>query len=321
MGLGDFLRKHAKTPLLEHFLMAGVNGVIATNSESILAAARACFGRHQCAPCDPRLHLRLWVDSRGCTQPPWPKPFFRGLDHLVFAGFDSQNSILIDLRSCRAIGRFSPAMGGHQVTWKTLVFPVLISIMSATVGITELHCGCVARGGKGLLLVGRSGAGKSTLSLALAQGGFTYLTDDRTFLSRWEGRLAAWGLPTQLKLRLDALDWFPELKDLRQTTVKSGERAMWLDPSPALGIQRIQRCEPVGLVFLERQECAPCGLSAVAADHAGRQLEADLMAEAPEAAAGQRAMIADLVKLPCWRLTYGGSPQDVARFLYSRLLQ
>ena len=139
--MGDFLRKGAQTPLVEHYVMAGVPGSIATNSESILAAARGCFSPIANGAWEPRLHLRFWVDPRGSTQPPWPKPFFRGLDHLIFAGFDSQNSVLVDLASCRAIGRFSPAMGDHLVSWKTVIFPVLISMMGATVGITELHCG------------------------------------------------------------------------------------------------------------------------------------------------------------------------------------
>jgi hypothetical protein len=47
-------------------------------------------------------------------------------------------------------------------------------------------------------------------------------------------------------------------------------------------------------------------------DQAARQLEADLMAEEPEAAERQQGMIADLVKMPCWQLEYGGSPQAMA---------
>lgn len=319
MGWGDFLRRGARTPFLENYLMAGVPGSISTNSESILAAARGCFCPVGSAAWEPRLHLRFWVDPKGSSRPPWPKPFFRGLDHLIFAGFDSQNSVLIDLRSCRAIGRFSPAMGDHLVSWKTVIFPVLISILGATVGITELHCGCVARKGSGLLLVGRSGSGKSTLALALAQAGFTYLTDDRTYLSTWEGRIAAWGLPTLLKLRLDAAEWFRELEDLRRASAMNGDRALWIDPMRDLGVQRIQRCEPIGLVFLKRRESPTVDLITMSPDHAARQLEADLMVEEPDTAEGQRGMIENLVKLPCWRLEFGGSPQAVARFLESRL--
>ena len=321
MGSGDFLRKGAQTPFLEHFVMAGVPGSIATNSESILAAARGCFWPVGTPSREPRVRLRFWVDPKGSSQPPWPKPFFRGLNHLIFAGFDSQNSVLVDLHSCRAIGRFSPAMGDHLDSWKTVIFPVLVSMMGATVGITELHCGCVAREGSGLLLAGGSGSGKSTLALALAQAGFSYLSDDRTYLFAGQAGIAAWGLPTLLKLRLDAADWFNELEDLRRASASKGEQALWIDPVRNLGLERTQRCEPKSLVFLQRQEHSTFDLCAMSPDQAAKHLEADLMAEEPEAAEGQRGMIANLVKLPCWQLKHGGAPQAVARLLESRLLR
>jgi len=318
MGAGDFLRKEAQTPLTEHYIMAGEPGSVSTNSEPILAAARDCFCLLGTRPYEARLHLRFWVDPKGITNHPWPKPFFRGLDHLIFAGFDSQSSILVDLRSRRAIGRFSPAMGADRHFWKTVIFPVLISIMGPTVGITELHCGCVSREGRGLLLVGRSGSGKSTLALALAQAGFAYLTDDRTYISSRGGRMTAWGLPTFLKLRPDAVEWFREVGDLAGASAKDGEQALRIDPTRELGVRRLQHCEPRGLVFLQRQKHPGFDLSTMPRAEATAQLEADLIAEAPDAVERQRGMIANLVELPCWRLAYGGSPQAVAQELSRR---
>src|SRR5271156_409219 len=105
MGTGDFLRKEAQTPFREHYLMAGVAGVILTNSQDILAAARASFCLAEASHSNPQMQLRFWMDPQGSTRAPWPKPYFRGLDHLSFAGLDAQNSILVDLRSRRAVGR------------------------------------------------------------------------------------------------------------------------------------------------------------------------------------------------------------------------
>jgi len=315
MGVGDFLRKGAQTPLTEHYLMAGAPGSISTNSESVLAAARECFCLFEDLPCEPRLNLRFWVDPKGATRHPWPKPFFRGLDHLVFAGFDSQSSMLIDLRSRRAIGRFSPAMGADCAYWKAVIFPVLISIMGASVGITELHCGCVVRGGNGLLLAGPSQSGKSTLAWALAQAGWGYLSDDRTYCSESDGRLAAWGLPARLKLRPGAARWFPELERGGTSTAPNGEPAFLIDPDHWPGIYRLPRSDPRWLVYLERQEGAAFDLAPMSPSEAAQRLEADLIAETREAAEAQRRTIRNLVKLPCWRLRYGESPQGVAEDL------
>jgi len=72
------------------------------------------------------------------------------------------------------------------------------------------------------------------------------------------------------------------------------------------------------MIFLERRETPTCELSALDSDQAARQLEADLLVEDPDASERQRDLIANLVKLPCWHLAYGGSPQDVAQFLQAR---
>jgi DNA polymerase III delta prime subunit len=315
MSSGDFLRKEARTPLTEHYVMAGALGVISTNSSAILTAARATFCPVEGLVPKPRLHLRFWVDPKGTTQPPWPKPFFRGLNHLIFCGFSNQDSILINLRTRLAIGRISPAMGADCAYWKTVILPVLISILSASVGVLELHCACVTKDGNALLLAGDSGSGKSTLALALARAGFGYVSDDRTYCSGQDGGLVAWGLPTLLKLRPAGALWFPELQGLDPVIAPNGERAFLIDPDRWPGITRVKRCNPQGLVFLDRREGEAFDLTPMPGAEAASRLEEGLIAEAPEAVEAQRDMLANLVMLPCWRLRYGERPQSVAERL------
>jgi hypothetical protein len=316
--VGDFLHKGSETPLSEFFVAAGAACRLSTNFEPILEAARESFFPVYGSQSYSAFHLRFWVDVKAGSKPPWPKPYFRGLGHLIFAGFDAQNSMMIDLRARRAIGRFSPAMGADNVSWKTIIFPVLLSIMGASVGIVELHCACVVRDENGLLLAGGSGSGKSTLALALAQSGFAFLSDDRTYVSEHEGRMFAWGLPTLLKLRPDAMAWFPEMKDLTPPLARNAERAIQIDPSAQLGLPRARRCEPRGLIFLERLEYPAFDLGVMPRAEATALLEEDLIAEASDAVEKQVGMIGALVELPCWRLAHGGAPGPVAQELARR---
>jgi len=318
MGSRDFLHKDAETPLREYFVAAGAVCRLSTNFEPILEAARESFFPAHGMQCPPAFQLRFWVDTKAQSKPPWPKPYFRGLGHLIFAGFDSQNSMMIDLRARRAIGRFSPAMGADRAFWKTVILPVLLSAIGASVGITELHCACVVRIEDGLLLAGRSGSGKSTLALALAQAGFAFLSDDRTYLSKCQGRLFAWGLPTLLKLRPEAMAWFPGIENLAVHLAWNKEPALQFDPSLQHGLERARRCEPKGLIFLERLAHPAFDLNVMPRAEAAARLEEDLIAEAPEAVEKQLGMIAALVERPCWRLAHGGPPGVIAQELGRR---
>jgi len=315
MGTGDFLRKRAQTPWAEHYVMAGVLGTIATNSQEILAAARESFCPAEVSHVEPQMHLRFWVDPHGTTRAPWPKPTFRGLDHLIFAGLDAQNSILIDLQHRRAIGRFSPAMAADQVRWKTVIFPNLLTLMGPAVGVTGLHCACVVRDGNGMLLAGRSGSGKSTLTFALARGGYSFLSDDWTYFSHGDGRLRAWGLIPRLKLLAPAAAFFPELAHLETAVSANGEEAFEIDPDQNLGVARSRSCEPHNLVFLERTSSPEFTLTRMSAADAAAYLEENLLADTPAALRSQLEIVGRLVDHGSWQLRYGEAPDAVARKL------
>jgi hypothetical protein len=315
MGSGDFLRKEAQTPWTERYVMAGVLGAISTNSREILAAAGESFCPAEVSHFEPQMNLRFWVDPQGTTRAPWPKPTFRGLDHLIFAGLDAQNSILIDLQHRRAIGRFSPAMAADQGRWKTVIFPNLMTLMGPVVGVTGLHCACVVRDGKGMLLTGRAGSGKSTLTLALALQRFSFLSDDWTYFSRGGGGLWAWGLIPRLKLLPPSAAFFPELADFDTAVSVNGEEAFEIDPHRNLGVARSRSCEPRQLVFLERTSAPEFTLTRMPAADAIAHLEENLLADTPEVLQSQLETVQRLVDYGPWQLRYGGTPDTVAQKL------
>ena len=315
MSTGNFLCKDAATPLREHYTAAGAVCSFSTNSEALLEAARESFLPVEAAPVSVDFSVRFWVDHNNAPKPPWPKPYVRGLNHLVFAGFDSESSMLADLRTRRVIGRFSAGMAADPSYWKTVIFPILLTIVGGSVGVAELHCSCVAKKQNGLLLVGPGRSGKSTLAVALARAGFGFLADDRTFCSWRKGKLSAWGLATTLKLRSDARAYFGELQGREPTDLQNGEPSFRLDPEFGLGLERVRSCEPRMLVFLERSATPGFCLTPMSAEEAATRLEEDLVAEMPDATARQMEVIEELAKRPCYLLRYGGLPQNVAEEL------
>ena len=317
----DFLHKDAETKLCEHYIAAGALCSLSTNSERVLDAARNTFHAAGVQPSPVDFRLRFWVDDTEASQPPWPKPYVRGLDHLVFAGFDEGSSMLADLRTCCVIGRFSAGMAADLEYWQSVIFPMLLTVVSASVGIAELHCACVAREQDGVLLAGPSGSGKSTLALALCQQGFGFLSDDRTFCSLERAQIQSWGMPTPLKLRPEATLWFDELRKERLTDMRSGGPALWLEPEQIIGVKRVRQCRPTSLIFLDRRDTSEFRLSSMSSREALSRLESELTMELPEAAARRSRTLKGVVDLPCWLLEYGGQPQLVARQISRHLAE
>jgi hypothetical protein len=311
----DFLRKDAETPLGERYLAAGAVCSLSTNWQQLLEAARDTFLPIETAPDSVDFSMRLWVDNADTAQPPWPKPYVRGLDHLVFAGFDRGSSLLADLHARRVIGRFSAGMAADTKYWRTVIFPMLLSVLAGTVGLVELHASCVAIDGRALLLVGPSGSGKSTLAMAMIEAGFKLLSDDRIFCSRRRGKLLAWGMPRPLKLRREAAAWFQQFSEREPTDVQNGERVFLWEPNQRFAQHRSPECEPQNLVFLERRQSAGFYMTRMARNEVRSRIEQDLLAEAPEAVHKQAETIELLLELPCWRLQYGGRPQVIAEQL------
>jgi len=312
MNPGDFLRIQAETPLCEYFRAGAAVCRFSTNCEHLLKAARETFWSARSQPDSADFSIRLWVDHADPAQPPWPKPYVRGLGDLVFGGFDAGSSMLANVRGRRVIGRFSPAMAADTAYWKTVIFPMLLSVLAGSIGLVELHASCLARDQRGLVLMGPSRSGKSTLAMALTEVGFRFLSDDRTFCSLNRGQLVAWGLPRPLKLRSDAGAWFEKFRDREPTDIQNGERVFHFTPRGHLDHQRIAECEPRLLVVLERQQDDGFRLTRMKPSEIRRQIETDLMAEAPDAIQRQAATIHRLLDLPVWRLQYGGRPQAIA---------
>jgi len=318
---GDFLRTKAVTPLDGRYQAAGVQLHIATNFEPILNVAGKTFGEGAVPGQDggEEIRLRFWVEGTPQSVPPKPKskPYFRGLGHLVFAGIDGRNSILMNLREQFGIGRFTPEVASDSILWETILFPVLLTILGPSVGLATVHCACVAWKGSGLLLAGESGAGKSTLSLALAESGFDFLSDDRTLLAVHQGRLLAWGLSREMKQRVESITQFPFLSQIETSGVYKRADELRFDAGKISGIHHIRCCEPRWLVFLERQSRPAFSLTAIPPHDAALRLESQLHRAGAEAQEKQRRVVEDLANRECYRLQYCGDPRTVAGALHS----
>ena len=308
---------HDDLPLGARFFVAGSIWDLKSNSEGILQAMQETFdqvGGEQQAD----LHLRFHVDFAVNNAPRWVTPHFRALDHLYYATYGPCDSMLVDQMGRRVIGSFSPAAARDLRHWKQTVLPVLLGIASASIGVTPVHCACVVKGGAGLLLGGESGAGKSTAALSLSRNGFSYLSDDCTYLSRTDTDVRAWGLPTPMKLLPDAVRYFPELVPLDPVLSLNGEWALNPDPTEISNVIRCLSCAPRWLVFLERKVDSPPVVKPISSREAASRLVADLETMPPilfDQYEWQLETINRLVDRECRVVQHGLKPEPLARLL------
>jgi hypothetical protein len=304
-------------PFGARLFVAGSIWDVRSNSQEILQAMRETFDQVSSGH-KADLHLRFHVDFTVDDAPCWSQPHFRALDHLYYATYGPCDSMLVDQLSRCVIGSFSPAVAHDQRYWKQTVLPVLLGIVSASIGVTPVHCACVVKSGSGLLLGGVSGAGKSTMALSLSQNGFSYLSDDCTYLSRTATGMRAWGLPTSVKLLPDAVSHFPELVSRKPVLSLNGEWALNVDPSEIFNVERSLNCIPRWLVFLERKMDSRPIIKALSSRDAASRLVADLETMPPlivDQYEYQLETINRLVDRECWVVQHGLKPEMLARLL------
>jgi hypothetical protein len=254
-----------------------------------------------------------------------PRPHFRGLQHLLIAHFGETDLFVYDVLRKNAGAVVSRSTAADVNFWRHVALPISLGILGATAGIVPVHCAALAIEEQGLLIAGQSGAGKSTLALALAQAGFTLVSDDWTYIKD-EGGLLANGLFAPIKLLPDAVRHFPELAALRVTRSMNGELAFDVDATRVFRVAVGASCRPRNFMFLQRSVIPGARISPVPSDLAARYLQGSVERVPHELASayGERSrVLAEIAKLPCWIFRYGGPPGlaagELRRFVSQRM--
>jgi hypothetical protein len=245
-------------------------------------------------------------------------PHFRGLHHVVVASFGESDMFVFDLLRHAVTAVVSEATALDTLFWNATLLPITIGVLGAAVGVLPVHSACLSSRGEGLLIAGVSGAGKSTLSVALAQHGFDFVSDDWTFVSHKDDKLLAHGMGLPVKLMPDAVRHYPVLKHQPLRYALNGELAYELNAELSVGANVIGCCEPRHVIFLERTNEPISQLTPILSTQTRTYLEASVEPLPPQLASAvlQRTdLITKLVELPCWTFRYGGTPQFGAQEL------
>jgi len=246
-------------PLRGMFHPLGYPVEILTNDSAVLECAWETFGHARPSRTTSTLQLRIGVSHKAGSECP-PAPTRREYNHLYSLVADADNQALLDLKT------------GINFTWLTrsavndriyLRYNFLEKIAYLLLGasvVTDLHAACVSRNGKGILLCGDSGAGKSTLAYACARSGWTYTSDDTSYLINDSDPPRVIGHSHRARFRPSAKSLFPELEHRRVSPRLEGKPSIEVSVSELLVSSTATEAAVDFVVYLNRYPSAEAKL-------------------------------------------------------------
>jgi energy-coupling factor transporter ATP-binding protein EcfA2 len=239
-------------PLRQSFYPLGYPIEIVTNHPGILVTAGETFGHARFSRHSMPLQIRVGVSYQSGAVCP-PEPTRRQYNHLYSLVADADNQAVLDLKT------------GVNFTWLTeaavesgfyvrsnFLEKVVYLLLGASV-VTDLHAACVSKQGKGILLCGDSGAGKSTLAYACARAGWTYTSDDTSYLINDSEDPCVIGHCHRARFRPSAKALFPELEGRELTPRMEGKPSIEV-PTSDLPIHRtVPESQIHAVIYLDRR--------------------------------------------------------------------
>ena len=211
--LGDPILAHARFPYTALFFPIGFPVEVTTNCKAVLDAAAESWGQHpQLFDVEP-VRVQVGV-TEGETRICPPTPVCRMSGHLLSHVADSENFAVYDLSRLQSNIWVTEAAVLHRDYFRYFFLESAAFAGIASRHVTGIHAGCVALDGKAVLLCGDSGAGKSTLTYACAQAGWTYVTDDGSYLIHGRTDRMIAGNCGVFRFRPSAEALFPQLHGL-----------------------------------------------------------------------------------------------------------
>jgi hypothetical protein len=223
-----------------------------TNSERILSLFYEAWNvfdrRFNTDPVRVDVHL-VANDSMECP----PEPSYRLMQSTMVTVSDQDNYSLYHLGRNWTQMTVSSAALGHEPYIRYFFLEASAICHLVAKHLTPVHAACVSLEGSGVLLCGDSGAGKSSLSYACARDGWTFTSDDATYLLNDDTGRTVTGNCHSVRLRPTASELFPEIDGLPITPRAAGKPSIEIPTAKIPHMLCAQNAEVDFIVFLNRR--------------------------------------------------------------------
>jgi hypothetical protein len=179
---------------------------------------------------------------------------------------------------------------------------VVYLLLGASV-VTDIHAACVSGNGKGILLCGDSGAGKSTLAYACARSGWTYTSDDTSYLINGCSVPRVIGHSHRVRFRPEAKALFPELARHQVTPRMEGKPSIEVPVSELPPLLTANEANVHAVVYLHRHP-SDKGMLVRLADGTATERTRNELYSAGEIRAKHEQTLEVLSDIPTYELHY-----------------
>jgi hypothetical protein len=295
------------------FYPLGFSLEVVSNSPDIHRAAQASWGDFRRRFTAPPLRMEIGVHGSGNSRTIMP-PVFRGRGQLASIVSDPHNLAVCDMSRGFAYGWFTPELVRDPEFLRFHFFSAMVyNFLLAPRHFTIVHAAFVALDGEGVLLCGDAGAGKSSLAYACARRGWTFLSDDASFLLRRSKDRHVIGNPHLIRFRESAKELFPELRTRLAKRRPSGKMSIELRTADLPGFRTAAECRVSKIVFLNRGANASAELRPYSRRGAFAKLAEVLCYGEPRVRKEQRASLRNLLSAGVQELCYRDLDAAVAR--------
>ena len=296
----DPLRYGIRLDLETVYYPLGFPLTLATNSEHVLRAAARSWSEFSPLFRTPPLALRVAVDGQG-TRP--AAPVYRGQAHLMTIASDSDNFAVCDYTRRFGFCRLNETAAADAVFIGYYFLEAMAYHLLTQLHVTPVHGASVARGRRGLLLCGAAGAGKTTLAYAAARAGWTYVSDNESWLVRGR-RAQVVGNPQRIRFRESGAALFPELEGLPAARDINGKMSIDLSTASLARFATAGRCAVHAVILLDRRRDGPDSLEPAPQNTAAGTLLAGVPMYEPHIHRQHVASLERLLERPAFVMRY-----------------
>lgn len=299
----------ADLPLAATYYPLGFPVKLVTNSPDVLESAAESWGMWSREFASTPIELRVTVEQEGDLA---LDPQFRARGHLFSIVADRHNYAVMDLDRLSAYAFVSRRTAADHAWFRWYFLDAMGLYLLAQRHVAAVHAACVARDSRGILLAGPSTAGKSTLAWACARAGWTYVSDDATWLLADDPRGEVLGRPHTIRFRHDAPRHFPDLAGYLSRVRPNGKLSIEVPTSAFPSIRTAARCRPAAVAFLDRRARLSPGIQPLAAEQAIAGLFGDTSLYREETLRRHRMLVGRLLQAPVYRLRYKTLEEGIA---------